>query len=160
MFMKEQVEKLYISIRAACVLARRTRNEVRMLLTVEDLHAYLDDAFNHYCKTLDYPFDFIQASFRHSPIPPDFGGNILKLALSIMEMSKDDTQMNAKRIFCELSYMVASCIMMDSVRHKTKGTYLPSLQPVLYPWLCLYNETYDADLSINVRCRLTDIPEV
>ena len=34
---------------------------------------------------LDNPFDFVQASFTNSPIPQDFGGNILKLAINLME---------------------------------------------------------------------------
>lgn len=94
-----------------------------MLLDVEDLHAYLQEAFNHYTSTLDSPFDFVQASFRNSPIPPDFGGNILKLALNVMNIlqERNNTLMDARVIFSELSYMIASCIMLDNARHKTKG---------------------------------------
>lgn len=59
-----------------------------MLLDVEDLHSYLEDAFNHFASMLDFPFDFIQASFQNSPISPDSGGSILKLALTIWMFGK------------------------------------------------------------------------
>ncbi|KAK8017030.1 FabD/lysophospholipase-like protein [Apiospora rasikravindrae] len=119
--MAEQVEKLYKATLSGCIAARGARNEVRMLLDVEDMHAYLQEAFNHYSKTLESPFDFVQASFRNSPIPPDFGGNILKLALGMTHLWKDHPRIQAPQIFSELSYMVASCIMLDSSRHKNKG---------------------------------------
>lgn len=97
-----------------------------MLLDVEDLQAYLQEAFSHYTSTLDTPFDFVQASFRNSPIPPDFGGNILKLALNVMDILqvRSNCLTDGRRIFAELAYVVASCIMLDNARHKTKGTCL------------------------------------
>jgi len=119
--MAEQVQKLYRGTLSACVAARGARNELRMLLDVEDMQAYLQEAFSHFSKTLETPFDFVQASFRNSPIPPDFGGNILKLALGVANLWKDDRHLQARQIFSHLSYMVASCIMLDSSRHKNKG---------------------------------------
>lgn len=119
--MAEQIEKLYSGTLSACVASRSARHSVRMLLDVDDLQAYLQDAFNHYCSTLESPFDFVQASFRHSPIPQDFGGNILKLALSMVDLWEKQPQVTARRIFSELSYVVASCIMLDSARNKNKG---------------------------------------
>jgi hypothetical protein len=95
-----------------------------MLLDVDDLQAYLQEAFNHYANTLESPFDFVQASFQNLPIPPDFGGNILKLALNIVDLfqgQSDDSIPDARRIFSEIGYMVASCIMLDNARHKSKG---------------------------------------
>ncbi|ORY63334.1 acyl transferase/acyl hydrolase/lysophospholipase [Pseudomassariella vexata] len=126
--MAEQIEQLYSGTLSACIAARMARNRVRMLLDVEDLHSYLQEAFNHYSGTLESPFDFVQASFRNSPIPPDFGGNILKLALSVMG---NYPKMDARRIFSELSYMVASCIMLDSARHKNKGMLSWSASQIL-----------------------------
>ena len=119
--MEEQIVKLYGATLTACVAARSARNNLRMLLDVEDLQNNLVEAFNHYSSTLESPFDFVQASFRNSPIPPDFGGNILKLALNIMDIWKHDKTVSGLRIFAELSYMVGSCIMLDSTRHKNKG---------------------------------------
>lgn len=62
----------------------------------------------------------MQASFANNPIPPDFGGNILKLAINIMEVWRD--RLDGLHIFKELSFMVASCIMLDSARHRTLGS--------------------------------------
>ena len=126
--MQEQIEKLYQSTLTACIAARSARHRSRMLLDVDDLQNYLQEAFNHYSDTLEFPFDFVQASFRNSPIPVDFGGNILKLALNVMDIWKAEN-IDARRIFAELSYMVGSCIMLDSARHKNKGifAYLASI---------------------------------
>lgn len=127
--MQEQVEKLYNGTLTACIAARCARNRLRMLLDVEDLQAYLQEAFSHYTSTLDSPFDFVQASFRNSPIPPDFGGNILKLALNVMDILqvRSNSITDGRRIFAELAYVVASCIMLDNARHKTKGRSLCTL---------------------------------
>ena len=119
--MKQQVGKLYDATLTGCISARCARYQARMLLDVEDLNNYLQEAFNHYSNTLESPFDFVQASSRNSPIPPDFGGNILKLALDVMKISKPEYHMDARRIFSEISYMIASCIMLDSARHNNKG---------------------------------------
>ncbi len=124
--MEEQIRKLSSGITTASIAARSVRYEVRMLLDVEDLQAYLQEAFIHYSNTLESPFDFVQASFRNSPIPPDFGGNILKLALNIMNSLKSEKRIDTPRIFSELSYMVASCIMLDSARNKNKGSHWPN----------------------------------
>lgn len=122
--MQEQVEKLYDGMISASMAARDTRHELRMLLDAEDFQSYLQSAFNHYAGTLQSPFDFVQASFANSPIPPDFGGNILKLAIHIMDRWKD--RANAVDIFQQLSYMVASCIMFDSARKKYRGRAIES----------------------------------
>jgi hypothetical protein len=95
-----------------------------MLLDVEDLTEYLQEAFNHYSNTLNSPFNFVQASSRNSPIPPNFSSNILKLALDMMTILKPEKQIEARRIFFELSFMVASCIMLDSARKNYKGVTL------------------------------------
>ncbi len=93
-----------------------------MLLDAEELQSYLHVAFDHFANTLATPFDFVQASFSNSPIPLDFGGNILKLAINLMEVWED--RVDGRTIFEELSYMVASCIMFDAARHKNKGNLL------------------------------------
>jgi hypothetical protein len=90
-----------------------------MLLDAEELQSYLQCAFDHFARSLDHPFDFIQASFSDSPIPLDFGGNILKLAINMMHVWKN--KLEANMIFQELSYIVASCIMFDSARKKNLG---------------------------------------
>src|ERR1700712_5107409 len=99
--MQDQVEKLYNGLLSACIAARSNKASLRMLLDVEDLQSYLDYAFSHFSGTLEFPFDFVQASFINSPIPPDFGGNILKLAIHITDVWKDRT--DASSIFSTIS---------------------------------------------------------
>ena len=116
----KQVQELYRGIQTACVSSRKTRSTLRMLLDAEELQPYLQFAFDHFACNLDTPFDFVQASFTNSPIPLDFGGNILKLAINLMEALEN--RIDGPTIFTELSTMVASCIMLDSARHKIRGT--------------------------------------
>ena len=96
-----------------------------MLLDAEELQDYLQYAFDHFACYLDRPFDFVQASLTNSPIPLNFGGNILKLAINLMESLEN--RIDGPTLFAELSTMVASCIMLDSARHKIRGTWTESL---------------------------------
>ncbi len=91
-------------------------------MNADELQPYLQFAFDHFATDLETPFDFVQASFTNSPIPLDFGGNILKLGLSLMDAFPN--AIDGEIIFKELSYMVASCIMLDSARSKIRGRTL------------------------------------
>ena len=93
-----------------------------MLLDTDELQPYLQFTFDHFACDLDSPFNFIQASFINSPIPFNFGGNILKLAINLMEVWEN--QIDGRILFTELSYMVASYIMLDSARSKIRGRQL------------------------------------
>lgn len=115
----EQLQRLHDEITTACAQSRMSKHKVRMLLSSDELQPYLQYAFDHFCKDLDIPFDFVQASFANNPIPLDFGGNILKLAINVMDVWKD--KLDGPKIFGELSVMVASCIMLDSARQHTLG---------------------------------------
>lgn len=115
----DQIRTLYTTIQLACAKARQRKSALRMLLDAEELQPYLQYAFDHFACDLDTPFDFVRASFTNSPIPLDFGGNILKLAINLMEVWENEV--DGRILFTELSYMVASCIMLDSARHKIRG---------------------------------------
>jgi hypothetical protein len=117
--MQNQVGKLYNGILTASIAARSHKSTLRMLFDVEDLQSYLEFAFSHFSGTLDFPFDFVEASFINSPIPPDFGGNILKLAINIKDAWQN--QADGRAIFQAISHMVASCIMIDSTRNNKRG---------------------------------------
>ena len=119
---RDQVAKLHNHITVACDIARQRKAELRMLLEADELQPYLQYAFDHFACDLDCPFDFVQASFTNSPIPLDFGGNILKLAINLMNVWENAA--DGSTIFKELSYMVASCIMLDSARSKIRGQCL------------------------------------
>lgn len=114
-----QIGKLTERIQSACQESGRGKAERRMLLNAEDMPPYLQYAFDHFSKNLDLPFDFVQASFTNSPIPTDFGGNILKLAIQLMNAWEN--RLGAQAIFEELAVMVASCIMLDAARQKILG---------------------------------------
>ena len=114
----DQAEKLYDMIGQGCQAARERKLALRMLLNAEELQSYLQCAFDHFAQSLDAPFDFVQAAFLSNPIPPTFGGNVLKLAIT---MIKSERKPDAQAIFNKLSRLIASCIMLDSVRHNILG---------------------------------------
>ena len=115
----DQVGKHFQEIVNNCMASRDSKRMVRMLLDSDELQPYLQYAFDHFSNHLETPFDFIKASFLNNPIPRDFGGNILKMAINIMPIWENE--LDGAGIFRELSPLVASCIMLDSARHKTKG---------------------------------------
>ncbi|KAK3328585.1 acyl transferase/acyl hydrolase/lysophospholipase [Cercophora scortea] len=122
--MSIQAMRLRSCISDACEEARKARVESRMLLDVEELQVYFQDALSHYARTLDEPFDFVQASFRHRPVSDDFSGNVLRLALNVTDATKGirpSLARDPERAFYEVGYVVASSIMLNSTRHHNKG---------------------------------------
>ena len=120
---KDQMEKLYQEISMSLEASKKSKRDLRMLLDADELQPYLQFAFDHFSSNLDRAFDFVQASFIYNPIPSDFAGNILKLAVNMMDIWQH--KLDGEGIFRELSYMVASCIMLDSARNKTRGLNSP-----------------------------------
>jgi len=123
--MAEQIDRLHNAITTACIAARCTRQSLNMLLDVDDMQQYLVEAFKHYSTSLTSAFNFAQASYRTTTIPPTFAGNITKLALNVMELwpTASDTSegLDIDSLFREISYVTASAIMLDSVRRHAKG---------------------------------------
>ena len=118
MLMDEQVAKLHTEIVVKCSQAHYKKKKVHMLSNSEDLQLYLQLAFDHFSRNLDEPFNFVKDALKVNPIPSDFGGNILKLAVAI----KDHHPLwKLAKIFEHLSLMVASCIMLDIDRHRRLG---------------------------------------
>ncbi|TVY37768.1 hypothetical protein LSUB1_G004421 [Lachnellula subtilissima] len=111
----DQAQKLYTEITLGCKAARARKSELRMLLDEDSLQHYLQHAFDHYSRTLEIPFDFVQASFLFNPIPANFGGSILKLAIALKDQQ---TTPDARAIFERLGHLVASCILLDAARHR------------------------------------------
>lgn len=122
MLMNEQVGRLYHEISKACNRAYIFRQKIRMLCDADDLQMYLQCAFDHFSKNLDEAFDFSEISLRHNPIPLDFRGNILKMALAIRDNMSEATRRDGDQLFKPLARMVASCIMLDLTRQKYQGT--------------------------------------
>jgi len=135
MLMDDQIEKLYNVIKKKCQASLFTKKRVRMLATAEKLQVYLQAAYDHFSKDLDTPFDFIKEALKHNPIPRDFGGNILNLALSIKNNCQRSMKEDLASIFNQMVPMISSCIMLDSVRQNLMGT---SAQRAKGFWLMLY----------------------
>lgn len=118
MLIDQQVAKLHQEISASCVELFDSKRRARMLSNSEELHLYLQAAYDHFSQNLDKPFNFIEVAFKNSPIPHDFGGNILKLAVAMKQIWNPKDPL---KIFEQLSFMVASCILLDSTRNGLKG---------------------------------------
>jgi hypothetical protein len=102
-----QIHKLYEQIDTCCKKSHAKKKRRRLDLNADELAETLIAGFDHFSNNLNRPFDFVQLSWSLNPIPQDFSGNILRLALVIKETwaSKHPPQ-----IFESLSEMVASCM--------------------------------------------------
>ncbi|KAF2441827.1 hypothetical protein P171DRAFT_418623 [Karstenula rhodostoma CBS 690.94] len=116
MMIDDQIEKLHDEISRRCSESLNAKRRSRMLSNSETLNTYLQCAFDHFAQDLHQPFDFMDVSFKINPIPSDFGGNILKLAVA-MKSRYDDP----RTMFKDLSYIVASCILLDCARQNSQG---------------------------------------
>jgi hypothetical protein len=131
MLIKKQLLELHYQIMKNCRAAYESRMAIRMLSNADDLQAYLQCAFAHFSRQLDAPFNFIEVSLRNNPIPLDFGGNILKLAITMKGRTGENT---ASSIFKRLSSIVASCVLLDISRHRLQG--IRPLSPQLHSKEC------------------------
>ena len=118
MLINKQVEVLHHEIEICCRQSHASKVRARRDLNVDEFGECLQTGLDHFSSNLDQPFDFLEFSWNLNPIPPGFGGNILRLALII----KDRKDMSGDKIFNHLSHMVASCIMLDCIRYRIKGT--------------------------------------
>lgn len=89
-----------------------------MLLNAFEFQAYLNHAFDHFCSTIDTPFDFVQCSYLTSRLSTVFCESILALAVG---MAKKKPRPRASAIFEKLGRLIASCIMLDTMRNNLKG---------------------------------------
>lgn len=89
-----------------------------MLLNAFEFQAYLNHAFDHFCSTIDIPFDFVQCSYLTSRLSTTFGESILALAVA---MAGKKPRPKASTIFENLGRLIASCIMLDTTRTNLKG---------------------------------------
>ncbi|KAL3422514.1 hypothetical protein PVAG01_06670 [Phlyctema vagabunda] len=70
---------------------------------------------------------------KNNPIPRDFSGNILKLAIAVRDHSSFGK--NGWKIFQELSRLVASCVMLDCARQELLGSRVQLFDDV-YDSMC------------------------
>ncbi|KAF1847324.1 uncharacterized protein K460DRAFT_278260 [Cucurbitaria berberidis CBS 394.84] len=158
MMINTQVQTLHDTLSRRCKESFNAKRRSRMLSTSENLNIYLQSAFDHFSNDLDTPFNFMDVSFQINPIPLDLGGNILKLAVAMMPWFSSPWT-----IFEELSFMVASCILLDCVRQNLRGPpqqifenhYLVHCYKALENfcagyWPCTYQGRY-GDRCVNVE---------
>lgn len=119
--LNEQVAKLNAQIKRRCDESRQTKKRLRLNLNAEEFQATLSVGFDHFSHSLDEPFDFVESSFKLNSTSNDFGGNVLRLALAIRKSKITGT--SGAEIFQHLGPMVASCVMLDYVRHHIKGKF-------------------------------------
>jgi hypothetical protein len=116
----QQITTLHRSIQRRCTEAEENKKRLRVMFNTEEFQIALSAGFDHFSSGLDEPFDFVELSCSLNPIPTDFGGNILRLALAIKSDPKFRNS-SGREIFKELGHMVASCVMLDYTRHHIKG---------------------------------------
>ncbi|KAI0888475.1 uncharacterized protein GGS22DRAFT_198203 [Annulohypoxylon maeteangense] len=146
MLMDQQAEKLFNLIKSRCSDSHIKRKQARMLANSDMIQEYLQASFDHFTKDLELPFDFVQEALRKNPVSRSFEGNILNLAVSMRDHSKDKSlQDDANKLFLKLAPMVASCVMFDAVRQNRLGTGAQLLSNA-YTDLCISALQVFADL--------------
>ena len=118
MLIHQQIRRLRDQIALCCEGSHANKIRARRDLNADELGECLQSGFDHFTDTLDVPFDFLNFSWSLNPIQPGFEGNILRLALMIVECGHIGI---GEDVFRHLSNMVASCIMLEQVRHRIKG---------------------------------------
>ena len=137
--MEDQVGRLYGEIQSACLSSYNSKKKARMRMNADELDELFQAAFEHFSKSLESPFDMIEAARKNTSIPRDFAGNITKVAVTLRDtlqksQSKDGKRsgkqpaeqhdhrrINMRQIFEPLSLMVASCIFLECSRGNWKG---------------------------------------
>ena len=121
MLMDRQIKNLHNQIAFCCRGSHEGKLQARRDLNADELGECLQSGLDHFTHFLDIPFDFLEFSWGLNPIAPGFGGNILRLAIAIKNCRR---LWSGEDIFKHLGHMVASCIMLDYVRHRIKGESL------------------------------------
>jgi hypothetical protein len=119
--MHGQIGKLYTEILKGSQTLRDRKASLRLLLNSQELQSSLHDAFDHFSRSIEIPFDFVRAAFANRSSPATFGGNLLQLAVTMMKQRSELDAREAVAIFDKLGFLSASCIMLDTVRNNIKG---------------------------------------
>ena len=124
MLIHDQVTKLKGGIVYGCEKSKFDKRAARRLCTEDQLEEYLSAAFEHFRKRLDEPFDFVKVSLRSADlqVARDFHDHIYTLASLAQEEAVQAGQcLTGQNLFLGLSVLVASCIVLDTVREKRPG---------------------------------------
>ena len=118
MLADQQVNKLHQKIVQKCNASFHAKNDAHMLSNAEELNSHLQAGFDHFGTKEDLPFNFVEVAMKNSPIPGDFRDHALGLAANFREVIGIR---NGERRFHQLSHMVASYILIDTIRQRRPG---------------------------------------
>ncbi|KAH7084592.1 hypothetical protein FB567DRAFT_445911, partial [Paraphoma chrysanthemicola] len=113
--LSRQVSQLHNTIVETCKISFLNKQKVGLLSSSEDLSFYIQQAFTHFSRNLNHPFDFKGYSLIRNPIPQNLGGHILRVALMIQ---RQYPTRSGAWIFERLSFMVASCFLYDCTTYR------------------------------------------
>ncbi|KAF7523041.1 hypothetical protein G7054_g11908 [Neopestalotiopsis clavispora] len=107
---------LYKTIMEDCEKSFRKKEQCHMLADVDQFGLYLSLAFDHFSKTLQEPFDYVQASLKYRPPPSTLSDNIL----TFVEMIGQKQGLNGQiqKLFTDITDFTASCILLDASRKR------------------------------------------
>ncbi|KAE8448014.1 hypothetical protein EG329_009937 [Mollisiaceae sp. DMI_Dod_QoI] len=111
----KQIGALGDTITTCCKDSLVFKRQANMLLNSDEFSIFLHSAFDHFTRDLQRPFNFIEVSRRNNPIPQNFGGHILQLAIAV---HNQDSEKGGQLIFEALSHFIASSVLLDCVRHR------------------------------------------
>ena len=144
--MQEQISQLRRSIRQCCHKSSEAKKRTRMQTDAIELGTYLQSGFDHFTSHLDLPFDFMQVSLAHNPIPHSFGDHILQLCLAIQRLCSEE-QDRMRRLLERMGSFVASCVLLDCARYR-KGR----LETLSIPYEKFFERAVGEYLALHVRC--------
>lgn len=121
----KQIKKLHDLIANNCRGSHEGKLRARRDLNAEELGECLQSGLDHFTQHLFKPFDFLAFSWSLNPIAPGLEGNILRLALWVKDSGRYS---QPDHVFWHLSYMVASCVMLDFVRYRKRGKSLHQMR--------------------------------
>jgi predicted acylesterase/phospholipase RssA len=144
--MQEQISQLRRYIKQCCHKSSEAKKRTRMQTDAIELGMYLQSGFDHFTSHLDLPFDFMQVSLAHNPIPHSFGDHILQLCLAIQRLCLGE-QDRTRRLLERMGSFVASCVLLDCARYR-KGR----LETLSIPYEKFFERAVGEYLALHVRC--------
>ena len=120
----QQRNELHRLITECCATSYKMKSERHILPDVDELALYLSLAFDHFSNSLEEPFDFVQASLRYQPAPETFADCLFVFAKELAKSRGLNGQIEL--LFEQLTQLIASCLLLDSMRKQRIGILLNS----------------------------------
>ncbi|KAI1101208.1 hypothetical protein F4804DRAFT_17888 [Jackrogersella minutella] len=115
----KQRDTLYEVIHDCCKTSLNKKRKLKMLPDVDQFQTYVSLAFDHFSETLERPFDYVQASLKLRPPLVTMADNVLEFVVLFVESCRLTGDM--EELFLKITQLMASCIMLDSVRKRHFG---------------------------------------